>query len=67
MLGIWLITGYRERLACVVVTVFMLAMQMVVVIEEPSLLLGPFGGLTKNIGLLACAWIVWYLSSRTGR
>ena len=63
--GLWLISGYRERLACIVTTLFMIVLMILVVIEEPSLLLGPFGCLAKNVCLVACAWIVGYLSSAT--
>ena len=65
--GIWLMSGYRERLSSVVTTLFMLVLQVLVVIEQPSLLLGPFGGLAKNVCLVACAWTVWYLSPRADR
>jgi uncharacterized membrane protein YphA (DoxX/SURF4 family) len=67
ILGLWLLSGYRERLSCLVTTLFMVVLEVLVVMEEPSLLLGPFGGLTKNICLVACAWTVWYLSPRTDR
>ena len=63
--GIWLVSGYRERLSCLVTTLFLVVLEVLVVIEEPSLLLGPFGGLTKNICMFACAWIVWHLSPLT--
>ena len=65
LLGLWLISGYRERLACAVTTLVIVVLEVLVVIEEPSLLIGPFGGLAKNISLFACAWIVWYLSPLT--
>ena len=62
LFGLWLISGYRERLACVTTTLFMLILAILVIIEEPSLLIGPFGGLIKNVCLIACAWTVWHLA-----
>jgi len=60
-LGIWLLAGRAARLAVAVATGFMLSMQMVALWVEPSLLLGPFGGIVKNAALVALAWIVWEL------
>jgi uncharacterized membrane protein YphA (DoxX/SURF4 family) len=65
--GLWLLSGYRERPACAVTTLFMLLLSVLVVVEEPSLLLGPFGGLIKNACLVTCAWTVWYLSGERER
>ena len=67
LFGVWLISGYRERLSCAVTTLVIIVLEILVVIEEPSLLIGPFGGLIKNISLFACAWIVWYLSPHTNK
>ena len=58
-IGLWLLFGYRERFACLFATAFMLFLQIIVVCIEPSLLVGPFGGIAKNMGLIALAWIVW--------
>ncbi len=58
-IGLWLLSGYRERFACLFATAFMLLLQVIVVFIEPTLLIGPFGGIAKNIGLIALAWIVW--------
>lgn len=62
LFGLWLISGYGERLACITTTLFLIALIIPSLIEEPSLLLGPFGGIIKNICLFCCAWIVWYLA-----
>ena len=59
LFGFWLLSGYRERLACMTTTLFLLVLSLLVIIEEPSLLIGPFGGLIKNVCLFVCAWIVW--------
>ncbi|RMH18542.1 MAG: DoxX family protein [Acidobacteria bacterium] len=65
LLGLWLVSGWRERAACAVTSGVLVVLSALVVIEEPSLLLGPFGGLIKNAALFACAWIVWRLSPET--
>jgi uncharacterized membrane protein YphA (DoxX/SURF4 family) len=62
-LGIWLFTGFREKLACVVTSAFLIVMAILVVFEEPMLLAGPFGGIAKNAGLLVLAWMVWRIAS----
>lgn len=62
-LGIWLLSGWRERWAAATTTGFMLVLAVVVVIEEPALLVGPFGGIVKNVALVACGWIVWRLAA----
>lgn len=58
-IGLWLLSGYRERFACFFATAFMLFLQVIVLFIEPSLLIGPFGGIAKNMGLIAMAWIIW--------
>jgi uncharacterized membrane protein YphA (DoxX/SURF4 family) len=57
-IGLWILSGYRPRLAAWSATAFMLLLQSLVLLIEPSLLLGPFGGIIKNIGLVALAWIM---------
>ncbi|MEM1059364.1 MAG: DoxX-like family protein [Verrucomicrobiota bacterium] len=63
LLGLWLVCGYRERLACAVTTALLFGMTVAVVILEPALLIGPFGGIAKNVALFALAWIVWRLAA----
>jgi uncharacterized membrane protein YphA (DoxX/SURF4 family) len=65
LFGLWLLSGYLDRLACIITALFLLVLSILVIIEEPSLLIGPFGGLIKNVGLFVCAWIVWRLSLYT--
>lgn len=65
LFGFWLVIGYRERLACMMTTLFLMTLSILVLVEEPSLLIGPFGGLIKNVCLFACAWIVCKLSLYT--
>jgi len=66
-IGLWLLSGYRERFACLFATAFMLFLQVIVVFIEPSLLIGPFGGIAKNIGLIALAWIIWKFGTAHAR
>lgn len=65
LLGIWLLTGFRERTACLVTSLLLAVLTVLVVLEEPSLLVGPFGGIAKNGALFVLAWIVWHLSPRS--
>lgn len=64
LLGLWLVTGFRERAACLVPPLLLAVLSVLVVVEEPSLLLGPFGGIAKNAALFVLAWIVWRLSDQ---
>ena len=61
-LGLWLITGFRERLACIVTSGFLVALMLLAVKQEPLLLAGPFGGMAKNAAVLLLAWIVCRIS-----
>jgi uncharacterized membrane protein YphA (DoxX/SURF4 family) len=63
VLGLWLITGFRERLACAVTSGFLIVLMILAVMEEPMLLAGPFGGMAKNAALLVLAWMVWRIAS----
>ena len=67
LFGLWLVSGYRERLACLTTSLFLLVLTILVLFEEPSLLIGPFGGIIKNICLFSCAWIVWHLAPYSKR
>jgi hypothetical protein len=62
--GIWLLSGWRERAAVLATTGFLVGLCVPVVAVDPGVLLGPFGGLVKNLALLACAWVVWVLAAR---
>jgi uncharacterized membrane protein YphA (DoxX/SURF4 family) len=61
-LGIWLITGFEEKLACLITSAFMILLMILAVAVEPSLLAGPFGGMAKNAALIVLAWMVWRVS-----
>jgi uncharacterized membrane protein YphA (DoxX/SURF4 family) len=62
-LGFWLVTGFREKLACVVTSGFLIVLMVLAVIQEPMLLAGPFGGMAKNCAVLVLAWMVWRIAS----
>jgi uncharacterized membrane protein YphA (DoxX/SURF4 family) len=63
ILGLWLVTGFREKLACAITSGFLIVLMVLAVIEEPMLLAGPFGGMAKNTALLVLAWMVWRIAS----
>lgn len=65
MFGIWLLCGKSERLAASVTTLFMIALSVLVLINEPNHLFDPMGGISKNIALIACALTVWLLAPYT--
>jgi uncharacterized membrane protein YphA (DoxX/SURF4 family) len=65
-LGLWLLSGLRPRVAVLVTSLFLAVLTVLVVAEEPSLLVGPFGGIAKNAALFALAWIVWTLAPGAG-
>jgi uncharacterized membrane protein YphA (DoxX/SURF4 family) len=62
-LGLWLLTGFQEKLACIVTSGFLVVLMILAVIQEPMLLAGPFGGMAKNSAVLVLAWMVWRIAS----
>ena len=62
-LGIWLVTGFKEKLACLVTSAFLIVLMILAVMVEPLLLAGPFGGMAKNSAVLVLAWMVWRIAS----
>jgi hypothetical protein len=65
LMGLWLISGRAERLAMLVATAAMLFLAGLVALVDPTKLADPLGGLSKNLGLLACAGVVWMLAPIT--
>ncbi|MGF1485456.1 MAG: DoxX-like family protein [Opitutales bacterium] len=57
LLGVWLLNGWALHAACLITTGLLVGLSIAVVIIEPSLLVGPFSGIIKNVALLALAWI----------
>jgi uncharacterized membrane protein YphA (DoxX/SURF4 family) len=60
--GIWLLTGRAERVAAGISLGLLLVVGTLCAIYEPGLLHHPYGGMSKNLGLIACALIVYLLS-----
>jgi uncharacterized membrane protein YphA (DoxX/SURF4 family) len=63
--GLWLIAGRAERWSVGIASLVMLFLASLVASAEPAALADPLGGLSKNLGLLACALVVWALSPMT--
>jgi uncharacterized protein YqjF (DUF2071 family)/uncharacterized membrane protein YphA (DoxX/SURF4 family) len=63
--GIWLLTGRGERLAAALSVALLLVLGTLCAALAPDLLYHPFGGLSKNFGLIACAAAVYLLSPLT--
>jgi uncharacterized membrane protein YphA (DoxX/SURF4 family) len=60
--GLWLISGRAERVAAALSVALLTFVGAACAVLEPSLLYHPFGGLSKNLGLLGCAAVVWLLA-----
>ncbi len=60
--GAWLLFGKAERLAALLISLATVVIVTMVVMVEPSAWTDPFGGVSKNLGLFACAATVWILS-----
>jgi uncharacterized membrane protein YraQ (UPF0718 family) len=60
--GLWLLSGKAERSAVLVLSIAMVAIAALVLFTQPAAWTDPFGGVSKNLGLLACAAAVWILA-----
>ena len=60
--GIWLLSGRAERFTSIVSTLAICVLTGLVVWLQSSALADPFGGMSKNLGLVACGIAVWSLS-----
>lgn len=63
--GLWLLSGRAERAAVVTTTAAMVFLATIVAWIDPASLTDPYGGLSKNLGLLGCAIAVYVLSPMT--
>jgi uncharacterized membrane protein YphA (DoxX/SURF4 family) len=63
--GLWLISGRAERVSVLIASLAMTFLASLVVLTDPTALANPLGGLSKNLGLLACALVVWMLAPIT--
>ncbi len=64
LVGLWLITGFAERTAVFIATLWMLILIVLVAAGNPSMLIDPYGALMKDFCLIACAITVWTLAPR---
>jgi hypothetical protein len=60
--GGWILSGKAERVLALVAGTASAAIAGLVGSLEPAALADPYGGLVKNLGLLACAAAVWWLA-----
>jgi hypothetical protein len=60
--GLWLLLGRFEKLAAILSTIGIISLATLVISVRPAVLADPLGGISKNLGLLACGLIVWRLS-----
>jgi uncharacterized membrane protein YphA (DoxX/SURF4 family) len=60
--GLWLLSGKSEKTAALLSFALVAALGPVCAVLEPSIFYHPFGGLSKDLALLACAAVVWLLS-----
>ena len=60
--GLWLLTGRATRTAAALSVALLGVVGTMCAVLEPSILYHPFGGLSKNLGLLACAAAVYLLA-----
>jgi hypothetical protein len=61
LFGLWLLSGKSERVLGLVSSVAILALCFLVAMVEPASLADPFGGISKNLGLMACGGALWFL------
>ena len=60
--GLWLLSGRATRLAAALSIALLLVVGTLCAVLEPTIFHHPFGGLSKNLGLLACAAAVYRLA-----
>ena len=61
--GVWLLSGRAEKTAAALSVALLVFVGAACAVLDPSLLHQPFGAISKNLGLLACAAVVWLLSA----
>lgn len=59
--GILLLSGWKERWGALGSTIAILALTFLVGQNDPMVLTDPYGGLIKNLGLILCAIVIWFL------
>jgi hypothetical protein len=61
--GLWLLSGRAERSAAMISSAGVAVLALLVAAIRPEALADQFGGLSKNLALLACGCAVWMLSA----
>ena len=61
-LGLWLLSGWKERRAVALATIAILFLIVLVAAGKPAMLTDPYGALVKDFCLIACAITVWILA-----
>jgi uncharacterized membrane protein YphA (DoxX/SURF4 family) len=61
VLGLLLLSGWRDREVGAVATVWMVLLIVLVAGGRPQMLTDPFGALAKDLCLIACAAVLWVL------
>lgn len=59
ILGIWLLSGWRTSLCCIVQMVIIIIYTVLLSIIDPGYWLHPFGPLSKNIPILILVYILY--------
>ncbi len=65
--GLWLISGYKERLTAFLTLIGLIVLPIIVILNDPMAWSDPFGGISKNLGLIACAVVILKLIPITPR
>jgi len=60
--GLWLLSGRATRAAAALCAALVVVVSVLCALVEPAVLYHPFGGLSKNLALLACAAAVYRLA-----
>jgi uncharacterized membrane protein YphA (DoxX/SURF4 family) len=60
--GLWLRSGRATRVAAALSILLLVVVGAMCAVLEPGILYHPFGGLSKNLGLIACAAVVYRLA-----
>lgn len=64
LLAVWLASGWRSRMALVVMALSVVAYTLGLGVLQPSLWLDPLGGLAKNLVVLPALAVLWVLVER---
>ena len=62
LFGLWLLLGRVEKTAAILSAVAITCLTAIACSVRPAILADPHGGISKNLGLLACGAVVWALS-----